>query len=157
MRGIKDVWFRLKALFGRRGLDRDLDEEVRFHLEMEAEKHRARGLSAEEAYRRARVSFGGEERFKEATRASWGVSSVTDMGGDIRFALRHLMRHRSFSLLAVLTLSLGIGGTVALASVVNAVMVRPLPVPEAERVVTFWSDYNWRGEEFDHVKDVPES
>jgi len=156
MREIKDLWFRLKALLGRRRFDRDLDEEVRFHLEMEAEKHRARGLSAEEAYRRARVSFGGEDRFKEAARTSWGVSAVTDIGSDIRFALRQLLRHRSFSVLAVLTLSLGLGGTVALASVVNAVMVRPLPLPEADRVVTFWSDYNWRGEEFDHVKDVPE-
>lgn len=52
MRGIKDLWFRLNALFGRRRFDRELEDEVRFHLEMEAEKHRARGLSADEAYRR---------------------------------------------------------------------------------------------------------
>jgi predicted permease len=102
------------------------------------------------------VKFGGAERFKEKACESWGVSPITDLGADLRFAVRQLPKNPAFSTLAALTLALGIGGTVALFSVVNGLMIRPLPVPDEDRVVTFWSDYNWRGAEFDLVKTVPE-
>ena len=155
MRWPGDLWFRLRALFGRGGMDQGLDEEMEFHLEMEASKLVAQGWSPAEARRRARVAFGGRERWRERARESWGVSPLWDLGGDLRFAARQLGKHPAFSGLAALTLALGIGGTVALFSVVHGLMLRPLPVPDDERVVTFWSDYNWRGEEFDHVKGVP--
>jgi predicted permease len=102
------------------------------------------------------LKFGGEDRFKEKARESWGVDPLTDLGGDLRFAARQLRKNPAFSMLATLTLALGIGGTVALFSVVNGLMIRPLPVPDEDRVVAFWSEYNWRGEEFDLVKGVPE-
>jgi hypothetical protein len=138
-------------------MELELNDEFAFHLEKEAEKYEAQGLSPEEARRRARLKFGGEERFKEQARESWGVSPLTDLGGDLRFAARQLLKNPAFSLLATLTLALGIGGTVALFSVVNGLLIRPLPLPDEDRAVTFWSDYNWRGEEFDLVKAVPES
>ena len=157
MRVVKDVWFRLKATFARRAMERQLDEEIRFHLEMEERKLVDEGMSPREAHRLARVRFGGEERFRERARESWGVSTLTELGSDVRFAARQLLKHPTFSLLSVLTLALGIGGTVALGSVVQALMIRPLPVSEADQVVAFWSEYNWRGEEFDHVREIPES
>ena len=157
MRGLRDVWFRLKAIFGRRAMERQLDDEIRFHLEMEERKLVDEGMSPAEAHRLARVRFGGEERFRERAREAWGVSALTEVASDVRFATRQLLKHPTFSLLAVLTLALGIGGTVALGSVVQALMIRPLPVPDADQVVTFWSEYNWRGEEFDHVREIPEA
>ncbi len=137
-------------------MERELNEEFAFHLEKEAEKYEAQGLPPDEARRKARVKFGGEQRFKEQAREAWGVSPLMDIGSDLRFAVRQLLKNPAFSAVATLTLALGIGGTVALFSVVNGLMIRPLPIPDEDRVVTFWSDYNWRGAEFDLVKDVPE-
>jgi putative ABC transport system permease protein len=157
MRWVSDILFRLRAIFARSAMERDLEDEFAFHLERETEKHIARGMDPDEAVRLARIGFGGEERFKEGARESWGVTALTDLGSDLRFAARQLLKNPAFSSLAALTLALGIGGTVALFSVVNGLMLRPLPFPEEDRVMSFWMDYNWRGEEFDLVKDVPES
>lgn len=153
MRTIRDLWFRVRALLGRGRMQDELDEELAFHLEMEARKLAAEGLSPGEARRLARVRFGGVERQKERTREAWGTTALHDLGGDVRFAARQLARRPAFSLLAALTLALGIGGTVALGSVAHGVLLRPLPVDDEERLVTFWSDYNWRGVEFDFVAD----
>jgi predicted permease len=157
MRWLSDLLFRLRAVFDRRTMERDLEDEFAFHLEKEAKKYVAAGMEPTEARRRARIEFGGEERFKEDARASWGVGALTDLSEDLRFAVRQLLKNPAFSTLAALTLALGIGGTVALFSVVNGLMLRPLPYPEEDRVVSFWMDYNWRGEEFDLVKEIPES
>jgi len=153
MRWLTDLRFRLRALFGRDAMDRELDEEIAFHIDMEARKLEADGLSPKEALRRARVAFGGEERFKERARDAWGVGLLNDLRGDVRFATRQLVEHPAFSALAALTLALGIGGTVALFSVVNGLMLRPLPVADEDRVVTFWHAYDWRGVEFDFAKE----
>lgn len=153
MRWLNDLRFRLGAILSRGDMQRDLDEEFAFHIEMEAKKLEAEGLSPEEAHRRARVEFGGEERFKETARESWGVSPLMDLAGDVRFAARQLLKRPAFSALAALTLALGIGGTVALFSVVNGLMLRPLPVEDEDRLVSFWMEYNWRGVEFDFVKE----
>lgn len=74
---------------------------------------------------------------------------------DVRTSLRGLRKRPAFALLTISTLSLGVGGTAALFSVTNSLLVRPLPYPEDERVVAFWSTYDWRGVEFDHIKDRP--
>lgn len=153
MRWLSDVVYRIRAIFSRARLQRELDDEVAFHLEMEARKLEAAGTSPEEARRLAAVAFGGADRFKEQARASWGVAPLADLGGDLRFALRQLRRRPAFTALAALTLGLGIGGTIALFSVVSGLLVRPLPFTEGERLVTFWSPYNWRGVEFDFVRE----
>jgi putative ABC transport system permease protein len=157
MRWLSDILFRVRAILDRSAMERDLDDEFAFHVEKEAEKLVAQGMEPAEALRRARLRFGGQERFKETARESWGVSGLTDLAGDLRFARRQLLEHPGFTVLAVLTLALGIGGTVALFSVVNGLLLRPLPYPDEDRLVSFWSDYNWRGEEFDLVKEIPES
>ena len=154
MRWLGDLWFRVRAITRRGQLEREMAEEFGFHLEMEAKKYEEQGTPPQEAQRLARLKFGGEERFKEKARESWGVGAITDLGGAIRFAARQLLKHPAFSTLAIVTLALGIGGTVALFSVMNSLILRPLPIPDEDRVVNFWSDFNWRGEEFDYVSGV---
>jgi predicted permease len=139
----------------RSAMERELAEELEYHVRREAEKLRAEGMSAEAALRAARIRFGGEERFKEQARESWGVTALIDLGGDVRFAARQLLKSPTFSAVAVLTLALGIGGTVALSSVVYGLLLRPLPMTDEARIVTWWSAYNWRGAEFDYIREVP--
>ena len=110
MRWMRDLWFRLRAVFGRGAMQRELDDEVAFHIEMEARKLEAAGMSPAEAQRVARVNFGGEDRFKESAREAWGVSALTDWAGDLRFGLRRIRKHPGFSALAGTTPALGIGG-----------------------------------------------
>ena len=153
MRWLNDVWFRLRAIFGRAHMERELSEELDFHLEMEARKYEAEGMSPHEARRRARIKFGGEERFREQARESWGVGPLHDLGRDVRFAARQLAKRPAFSAVAALTLALGIGGTVALFSVVNGLMLRPLPFDDEDRLASFWSAYNWTGLEYDFVRE----
>ena len=153
MRWLTNVWFRIRALLDRRRMETDMNDEFEFHLEMETKKYEARGLPPDEARRQARVKFGGVERQKENARAAWGVGTLRDFGGDLRYAARQLLKHRAFTTLAALTLALGIGGTVALSSVAHGLLLRPLPVDDEKSLVTFWSDYNWRGVEFDFVRE----
>lgn len=152
MRWIQEAWTRLRALFDRSRVERELDEELAFHLEREAEKLEARGMSPTEARREARLRFGGVERFKERTREAWGVRWIEDLVDDAGFALRQLRRNPAFSAVAGLTLALGIAGTAAIFSVVQGLLLRPLPYERSDRVVVFWSQLNWRGSEYDHVR-----
>ncbi len=154
MRWLDNVLFRIRALVTRRSMERELDEELAFHIERETEKLIRTGLPPGEARRRAVIAFGGVEQMREQVRGTWGIGLVRDLQGDLRFALRQLRRRPAFSFLAVATLALGIGGAVALLSVVNTLLVRPLPFQDEDRLVTFWADYNWRGVEFDLAKEV---
>ena len=153
MRWLTNLWFRIRALVGRGRMEADMNDEFEFHLEMETKKNESGGLAPDEARRLARVKFGGVERQKEHARAAWGVGALRDFGGDLRYAARQLLKHPAFTTLAALTLALGIGGTVALSSVAHGLLLRPLPVEDEESLVTFWSDFNWRGVEFDFVRD----
>ncbi len=153
MRWWSEIRYRLRAIFSRTDAETELRDELAFHLEMEARKLESEGYEPEEARRLARVRFGGEERFREQARDAWGVSPLLDLGSDLRFAARQLRRRPAFTALAALTLALGIGGTVALASVVEGLLLRPLPVEDEARLVTFWSPYDWRGSEYDFVRE----
>jgi putative ABC transport system permease protein len=152
-RWLSDMWFRMRVVVNRESMEEELDEEFAFHLEQDAEKYEARGMAPADARREVRAQFGGVEQQKERARESWGVLPLQDLAGDVRYAGRQLVKRPAFSLLAVLTLALGIGGTVALSSVAQGILLRPLPVEDEGRLVTFWSDYNWRGVEFDFVRD----
>lgn len=156
MRWLNDLRYRLRALFDRGRMERDMDDEFAFHLEMEERKYRAQGMSEAEARRMARMKFGGVDRQKEQARSSWGVDLLQDLAADTRYALRQLRRRPAFSALAAGTLALGIGGTVALFSVVNGLLLRPLPVDDEASLVTFWFPYSWRAEEFEFLRgDAP--
>jgi predicted permease len=133
----------LAALFRRRRQDAEMDEEIQFHLEMEARRHMAEGMSEREARQRARRQFGGIERHKDEVRDERGASSFFDAWSDVRFAVRSLRRRPGLTTAATLTLALGVGATSAVFGVVKQVLLTPLPYDHPERVVVVWSA--WKG------------
>jgi putative ABC transport system permease protein len=126
---------RFLALFRRRRLDRDLDDELAFHLAMRREEQGRQGVALADADIAARRQFGNVLRVKEDARDAWVLAWLEDVLQDVRFALRGFRRSLTFSLTAVLTLCVGIAGTVTIFSVVNAVLLRPLPFKDSDRVV----------------------
>ncbi|MBX6366040.1 MAG: ABC transporter permease, partial [Gemmatimonadetes bacterium] len=134
-----DVAERLRALVFRSREERELEEEVAFHLEREAARNVRDGMSPEEARRRALLAFGGAERTKEAVRDARGTRGIEEFARDLRHALRQLGRNRGFTAVAVLTLGLGIGASTAVFSVVDVALLRPLPFREPARLVAVGS------------------
>ncbi len=126
---------RLSLLFRRAELDRDLDDELRFHAEMTAERERALGASEDEARRIARLRLGNPARLREESRALHGFPRLETLGRDAALAVRRLRRAPGFTLAAVATLSLAIGANAALFALVDAVVLRPFPYPEPDRLV----------------------
>ena len=135
MRLLSELRERLRAMIFRRREERELDEELDFHLEAITEENLRRGMSPEEARRNAVLTIGGVEQVKEEVRDARGTRPLEDLGRDIRFALRRLVRERAFSIPTVATIALGIGVTTAVFAMVNAILLRPLPYAEADRLV----------------------
>src|SRR6185312_1743094 len=129
------IWLNLRALLRPRRAERDLQEEVNFHLAMETRKLQAAGQPALGAERRAAAAFGGADRVLEECRDARGLRWLRDAGRDLRLALRRAGRQPGFALLAVATLALGIGANTALFTLVESVMLRPLPVPHPQQLV----------------------
>ena len=128
---------RMRGLFRKRQLDGDLDAELRAHLEMLTEENIRRGMSPVEARYAARREFGGVEQSKELHREQRTIPFLDALLQDLRFALRGLRNRPGFALVAILTLSLGIGSTTAVFSVVDRILFRSLPYPHDEELVSF--------------------
>jgi predicted permease len=135
---LNDLLFRLRALFRRRAVEAELDEELRFHFENEVEKHKSRGVAPEEARRRARLSFGGHDQIKEDIREARGTTLLESCLHDLRYGLRFLGKNPGFSIIAALTLSLGVGASAIIYSLVDTILLRRLPYPNASRVAMLW-------------------
>lgn len=126
---------RLRALFRRATVEAELDDELRFHLEKEVEKLEQRGMSPEAARRQARLAFGGAAQVAEDCREARGTSPVESTMQDVRYALRQLRANPGFATVMILTLGLAIGANSAIFSVVEGVLLRPLPYPQANRIM----------------------
>ena len=130
-----DLRYRLRALVRRRTVERELDEELRFHIAREAEKYIAAGVSPDEALRRARIAFGGVERIKDASRDGRGTRLLETTAQDLRHAVRSLRKSPGYTLAAALTLALGIGACTTIFGAVDAVLLRSLPFHDLDRLI----------------------
>ncbi len=125
---------RVAGLFRRRKLDADLDEELRAHIELAVEENLKRGLSRDQARTAALREFGGVAQAKESYRVQRGMPAIEQLVRDLRFAVRQLRKSPGFSLTAIFTLALGLGANAAVFSLMNALLLRPLPVPHADEL-----------------------
>lgn len=148
-------WRRLLRMprFGRRAIERDVDDELAFHLAMRAEKLRAQGLAPEAAETQAAARFGSPSRVRHElitidrrhARETRFIEWLESLRGDVRYALRTFRRSPVFALVAVITLGLGIGATTAMFSLVDGIVLKPLPYPHPERLVWFKQSFPEKG------------
>ena len=137
---LKGLAARARSLFGR-GAEARLEEEFRFHLEMETERLVAGGVARDDARRQALIAFGGLDHHREAMRDGRGARLLADFAGDVRYGLRAIRRSPGFAIAVALTLGIGVGVNGIVFGFVNSMLFRPLPVPDAGRLVgVFTSD-----------------
>jgi predicted permease len=139
------LWMKLAALLKRRRLDRDLDEELQFHLAMREEKLRAEGLAPADARFAARRRFGNAARIKETSRELWTFASIETFWQDLRYGARMLAKNPGFTAIALLTLALGIGANTAIFSFINGTLLRSFSYADSSRLVLLWSANPERG------------
>ncbi len=132
---LTDVFLRLRALFKRSTVERELDDELRFHVEHQVEAYVRAGMSRDEASRRARLEFGSPDQIKEEYRDALGVHLLDDLWRDLAYAVRTLRRSPGFAAGAILSIALGVGANSLVFSVVNGLVLKPLPISDPDRVV----------------------
>jgi predicted permease len=148
MEWLNVLWVRLRALFRRESVLRDIEEELRVHVEMETETNIKRGMPPDEARAAALKSFGNPVRNTERGYDIRGGGWLETLWQDLRYGLRMMLKNPSFTTIAVLTLALGIGANTAIFSVVNVLLFKPLPYPDSERLMELYRvNYARNGQE----------
>lgn len=139
---LHEFGLRLKALILRRRVDRDMAEELAFHQAMLKEKLMRQGFAPAEAEAEMRRRFGRPGRWHERLRELWQFRRLENFARDVRFSARVLRKSRGFTIIAILTLALGVGANTTVFSVINGLLLRPLPVPASDRLVVIGTDDN---------------
>jgi putative ABC transport system permease protein len=138
VRWLDKIVLRFRSLWSVSAVDRELADEIRFHLDREIQERITGGMSEQEAKRTASVDFGGVERFREECRDMRRVSFIQDFVQDLLYGFRVLRKQIGFAAIVVITLALGIGANTLIFSVAYGVLLRPLPYPSPDKLVTLW-------------------
>src|SRR5258708_169036 len=153
MRWTRIITQRIRSLLGRNSVERELDQELRFHLENQILENISAGMTPEEARHAATRAFGGVEQFKEQCRDERRVNFVETLFQDARHAMRMLAKNPGFAFFTITILATGIAANPAIFSIADAVLLRPLPYRDANRLVMIWEDATSYG--FPHDTPAP--